>query len=49
MSSEGFVDIEVPPQAAWWWDQPISVLSLQTPITVSNLVSTSMVLCVIQH
>lgn len=39
MSSEGFIDAEVPPQAAWWWNQPLSVLQLQTPITVSDHVS----------
>ena len=39
MVSEGFNEAEVPPQAAWWWSQSISVLSLQIPITVSDHVS----------
>ena len=33
------MEVEVPAQSAWWWNQPISVLSLESPITVSNLVS----------
>ena len=41
MSREGFIDVEVPPQAAWWWSQPVSVLPLQSPITVSDHVSST--------
>ena len=36
MSSEGFIDVEAPSLAAWWWNQPLSVLQLQNPITVSD-------------
>ena len=39
MVREGFNEAEVPPQAAWWWSQSVSVLSLQIPITVSDHVS----------
>ena len=36
MLQHGFLETEVPSEAEWWWHQPVSVLSLKTPITVQE-------------
>ena len=41
MACEGLLEMEAPPHAAWWWTQPVSILSLQSAITVREHVSTA--------
>lgn len=38
MTSEGLMDVKIPAGTEWWWNKTVSVLSLQTPITVSDMV-----------
>ena len=32
------MEVKVPEGAEWWWEKPVSVLSLQTTISVSDKV-----------
>ena len=41
MLQHGFLETEVPSESEWWWHQPVSVLSLKTPITVQEDTSCS--------
>lgn len=37
----GFLETEVPKESEWWWNEPVTTLPLQTPITVHSKVSCS--------
>lgn len=39
MVQQGFLDTEIPSDAEWWWNQPVTNLPLHTPITVHFKVS----------